>query len=62
MPGARVLPGKFMAVQQAIGTQRANAEAAAFLRDFVEEAKASGLVASLIEKHSIVGLSVAPKA
>jgi polar amino acid transport system substrate-binding protein len=62
MPGARVLPGKFMAVQQAIGTQRANAEGAAFLREFVEDAKAGGLVASLIEKHRIVGLSVAPKA
>jgi polar amino acid transport system substrate-binding protein len=62
MPGARVLPGQFMAVQQAIGTQRANAEGAAFLREFVEEAKATGLVAGLIEKHRIVGLSVAPKA
>jgi polar amino acid transport system substrate-binding protein len=51
-----------MAVQQAIGTQRANAEGAAFLREFVEDAKAGGLVASLIEKHRIVGLSVAPKA
>jgi polar amino acid transport system substrate-binding protein len=62
MPGARVLPGQFMAVQQAIGTQRANAEGAAFLREFVEEAKATGLVAGLIEKHRIVGLSVASKA
>ncbi|MFO1310643.1 MAG: transporter substrate-binding domain-containing protein [Burkholderiales bacterium] len=60
MPGARILDGKFMAVQQAIGTPRANAAGAAFLRAFVEEAKASGLVASLIAKHKIVGLTVAP--
>jgi polar amino acid transport system substrate-binding protein len=63
IPGARILDGKFTAVQQAIGTARANTAGAAFLRDFVEQAKASGLVASLIEKHKVVGrLSVAPPA
>jgi polar amino acid transport system substrate-binding protein len=63
LPGARILEGQFAAVQQAVGTKKGNAVGAAFLRDFVEEAKASGLVASLIEKHKVVGrLSVAPKA
>jgi polar amino acid transport system substrate-binding protein len=62
MPGARILDGQFSAVQQAIGTAKRNVEAAAFLRDFVEEAKASGFVASLIAKHAVNGLSVAPKA
>jgi len=62
LPGARILDGQFSAVQQAIGTARANAAAAAFLRDFVEEAKASGLVARLIAKHGVRGLSVAPAA
>jgi polar amino acid transport system substrate-binding protein len=62
IPGARILDGKFTAVQQAIGTARANQEAAAFLRDFVEEAKASGLVARLIERHKVQGLTVAPPA
>jgi polar amino acid transport system substrate-binding protein len=60
VPGGRILDGRFMAVQQAIGTQRKNAAAAAFLRDFIEEAKASGFVASLIEKHKVRGLTVAP--
>ncbi|MBN8897149.1 MAG: transporter substrate-binding domain-containing protein, partial [Rhodospirillales bacterium] len=61
LPGARILDGQFTAVQQAIGTARANAAGAAFLRDFVAEAKASGLVAQLIEKHGVQGrLSVAP--
>lgn len=59
-PGARILPGRFTAVQQAIGTPRANAEAATFLADFVEEAKRDGLVARLIEHHGVKGLSVAP--
>jgi len=62
VPGARILDGKFSAVQQAVGTARTNAAGAAFLRDFVEEAKASGLVAGLIARHKVVGLSVAPPA
>jgi polar amino acid transport system substrate-binding protein len=62
MPGAKILDGQFTAVQQAVGTARANTEGAAFLRAFVEEAKASGFVASLIERHHVVGLSVAPPA
>jgi polar amino acid transport system substrate-binding protein len=62
LPGSRLLDGKFTAVQQAIGTARANEAAAAFLRGFVEEAKASGLVARLIERHGVRGLSVAPAA
>jgi polar amino acid transport system substrate-binding protein len=60
LPGARILDGQFTAVQQAIGTARENAAGAAFLRAFVEDAKASGLVAGLIERHRVVGLSVAP--
>jgi polar amino acid transport system substrate-binding protein len=62
LPGARILDGQFTAVQQAIGTQKRNTAGAAFLRDFVEEAKASGLVARLIEQHKVRGLSVAAAA
>jgi polar amino acid transport system substrate-binding protein len=62
LPGSRILDGQFMAVQQAIGTARANTAAAAFLAEFVEEAKRSGLVARFIEQHKVRGLSVAPAA
>jgi polar amino acid transport system substrate-binding protein len=62
LPGARILDGKFTAVQQAVGTARPNAAAAAFLAEFVEQAKASGLVGRLIERHKVKGLSVAPPA
>ncbi len=63
LPGSRILDGRFTAVQQAVGTRRANAASAAFLREFVEEAKASGLVAGLIARHGVTGrLSVAPPA
>jgi polar amino acid transport system substrate-binding protein len=62
MPGARILDGQFTAVQQAVGTARRNEAGAAFLREVVEQAKASGLVARLIERHKVQGLSVAPPA
>jgi polar amino acid transport system substrate-binding protein len=60
LPGARILDGKFTAVQQAIGTARKNTAASEFLRAFVKEAKDSGLVQSLIDRHKVCGLSVAP--
>src|SRR3954447_6503797 len=61
LPGSRILDGQFTAVQQAIGTPKKNGAAFAFLRDFVEESKKNGLIASLIERHGVVGrLSVAP--
>jgi polar amino acid transport system substrate-binding protein len=63
LPGARILDGRFTAVQQAIGTKPDREIGAAFLRDFVEEVKASGFVADLIEKHGVSGrLTVAPPA
>ena len=63
LPGARILEGKFTAVQQAIGTKPDRPAGAAYLRDFVEEVKASGFVATLIEKHGVTGrLTVAPPA
>lgn len=57
--GTRITEGRFTAVQQAIGTAKHNAAGAAWLKDFVAEAKATGLVAGLIEKHKVRGLSVA---
>jgi polar amino acid transport system substrate-binding protein len=63
LDGAVILDGRFRAVQQAIGTPRSRGSAGAdFLGQFVEEAKSSGLVASLIDHHQVQGLSVAPPA
>lgn len=61
MPGCRVLDGQFTAVQQAIGVPKGrDAAAAAFLREFVETAKADGRVSALIDRHAVTGrLSVA---
>ena len=62
LPGSHLLDGKFMAVPQAIGMPRGREAGLAYLRDFVEEAKDSGLVARAIERTGAQGVSVAPKA
>src|SRR5438094_2017265 len=62
LPGARLLDGQFTAVQQAIGTPKSRDAAAKYLRAFVEEVKASGLVAEAISKNAVKGVSVAPPA
>jgi polar amino acid transport system substrate-binding protein len=61
MPGTRLLDGHFTTVQQAVGTRRENLAGLAFLNAFVEEAKKTGLVADLIARHGVIGLSVAPR-
>lgn len=60
LPGSRLLDGRFTAVQQAIGTPSDRLLVASFLKSFVDEAKASGLVAELIARHGIVGVTVPP--
>lgn len=62
LPGSRVLEGQFTAVQQSIGVPKKRAAAAKHLRGFVEDAKRSGLVAQLVEKHGVKGVNVAPLA
>ncbi len=58
---ARIIEGRFTSVTQAIGTRHSARAGAAYIEDFVAQAKTSGLVASLIEKHGVKGrLSVAP--
>lgn len=59
VPGSRLLEGQVTAVQQAIGTPKARAQGARYLREFAEQVKASGLVAQLIAKHGVRGVNVA---
>jgi len=61
-PELTILDGKFTAVQQAVGCNKPAAEGARYIAEFVENAKKTGLVAKLIEKHKVKGLSVAPLA
>lgn len=59
--GLRLLPGRFMVIQQAMGLPKARGEAArAVLAAFVEEMKAHGFVAAAMARHGVKGASVAP--
>ena len=60
LSGARVLGGRFASVQQAIDTAKGNLAAAAFIRQFIEEAKTTGLVEGLITRHNVEGPIAAP--
>ena len=62
LPGSRILEGRFTAVQQAAGTPKGHAAGARYLAEFIEDVKATGLVARTIEKNRIRGLAVAPAA
>ena len=62
LSGSRIMEGRFTAVQQGVGTPKGRSKAAQYLREFVEDIKASGLVAKTIEKNNVRGLTVAAKA
>lgn len=59
--GLRMLPGRFMVIQQAMGLPKDRDENANhYLRAFVENLKASGFVAEALVRHGIQGCAVAP--
>jgi polar amino acid transport system substrate-binding protein len=60
IPGSRILDGQFTGIQQAVATKNTNQESIQFLNACVEELISSGLVATLIKKYQVQGLSVAP--
>ena len=63
LPGLRLLPGRFMVIEQAMGLPLTRSAAAtAMLASFVEQAKASGYVAGSLARHGIRGATVAPAA
>jgi len=59
-PGMRVLPGRFMVIEQAMATPRGRPTAAKYLADFVDEMKASGFVAQSLQKSGQKDAAVAP--
>jgi polar amino acid transport system substrate-binding protein len=61
-PNVRVMDGRFMAIEQAMGTPKGREAGARYLREFVEEMKASGFVAKGLEKSGQGDATVAPKA
>ena len=61
LPGSRVLDGRFMAIQQALGIPKGREAGISYLREFIEDVKASGLVARALEKAGVQGVSIAPR-
>jgi polar amino acid transport system substrate-binding protein len=62
LPGSRVFDDRFMAIGQAMGVVKGRGEAVKYLREFIEEMKASGFVARALEKAGVRGVTVPPKA
>jgi polar amino acid transport system substrate-binding protein len=61
-PDTRVLPGSFMAIEQAIGTPQGRNAGLSYLRSFVERMKASGFVADALAATGQDRSIVAPAA
>ncbi len=62
-PGLRLLPGRFMVIQQAMGLPKdRGVDASRYLHAFVEDMKSTGFVAASLNQHHIQGASVAPAA
>jgi polar amino acid transport system substrate-binding protein len=62
LPGSRVLAGRFMAIEQTIASPLGRDQAARYIRAFVGDAKASGVVARMLAEHRVRGVTVSPAA
>ena len=60
VPGLRLLPGRFMVINQAMGLPKSRDKGAKYVEAFIEEMKASGFVADALKRHNIQGAAVAP--
>jgi polar amino acid transport system substrate-binding protein len=58
--GVRLLPGRFMVINQAMGMRLGREAGAKYLAAFVEDMKASGFVAQALQRYKIEGAAVAP--
>jgi len=56
--GSRVFADRFMAIGQAMGIVKGRGDAAAYLRAFVEDVKASGFVARALERSGVSGVTI----
>ena len=59
IPGLRMLPGSFMAINQAMGTPRDREAGAIYLREFIGEMKSGGFVAQAFARNNITGAVIA---
>ena len=59
-PDTRVIPGRFMVIEQAVGIPQGRDAALPWLRAFVEEMKATGFVARALAESGQADAEVAP--
>jgi polar amino acid transport system substrate-binding protein len=59
-PDTRVIPGRFMVIEQAMGTPKGRDASVRYLREFIEEMKASGFVAKALKASDQPDAAVAP--
>jgi polar amino acid transport system substrate-binding protein len=62
VPGVRLLEGRFMVINQAMGAPKGRAAGVRYLAEFIEEMKASGFVANALKRHGVEGAAIAPPA
>lgn len=59
VPGSRLLEGRFVVIRHALASPAGRDAWADYLHDFVEQAKASGLIARLVVNNGLKGVRVA---
>ncbi len=62
VPGYRVIEGRFMAIEQAMGVPAGRDAARLYLSAFIEDMKASGFVADAVARHKQTEVVLAPAA
>jgi polar amino acid transport system substrate-binding protein len=62
LPGSRMLDGAFMSIRQAIATPKGRPAGFQYLREFVEDVKASGFVAQEVKRAGLGDAAVSAPA
>jgi polar amino acid transport system substrate-binding protein len=62
LEGLRMLPGRFMVIEQSMGTPKGRPAAARLLADFVANMLETGFVKTALTRHGITGATVATPA
>jgi polar amino acid transport system substrate-binding protein len=57
--GYRLIDGRFMVINQAMGTPRGRDAGASYLREFIESMKATGFIAHSLARNHVEGAAVA---
>jgi polar amino acid transport system substrate-binding protein len=60
LPGSRILEGRFLVVEQTLAVRKGRDAGIGYLREFIEDAKASGFVAQALAKSGNGNVPVSP--